>query len=54
MVVEVSLPDTATLDPGSKLPMLIAAPRTERRDRRLVARVVGSGSAGVSVSIEAA
>jgi hypothetical protein len=34
--------------------MLIAAPRAERRDRWCVARDVGSDSAGVIGSIEAA
>jgi len=34
--------------------MFIAARRTERRDRRFVARDVGSGRSGVTGNIEAA
>ena len=49
-----ALPDTATLNPRFNLLMLIAAPRTERRARRFVARDGGSDSAGVTGSIEAA
>ncbi len=52
MVVEVLLPDTATVNVEFKLLMLIAVPRIERSDRRCVVRNVGSGSAGATGSIE--
>jgi hypothetical protein len=42
------LPDTATVNPVFRLLMLIAAPRTERRDRSFVARDGGSGRSGVT------
>lgn len=48
------LPGTATLNPRFKLLMLIAARRTERRERRFVVRDVGSGRSGVTGRIEAA
>jgi hypothetical protein len=49
-----ALPGTATLNPRFKLLMLIAARRTERRERRFVVRDVGSGRSAVTGSIEAA
>jgi hypothetical protein len=54
MVGRGPLPDTVTVNPGFKLLMLIAVPRTERRARRFVAREVGSCRVGVRGSIEAA
>jgi hypothetical protein len=54
MVLEGSLPDTATVNPTFKLPMFIAAPWTARRDRRFIASDVGSVRSGVTGSIEAA
>jgi hypothetical protein len=54
MVLEGSLPDTVTVNPRFELLMFVAAPWTERRDRRFVARHVGSGRSGVTGSIEAA
>ncbi len=54
MVVEVPLPDAATLNRGFKLLTLIAAPRAERHDRRIVIGDVGSGTSAVSGRIEAA
>ena len=49
-----ALPGTATLNPRFKLMMLIAARRTERRERRFAVRDVGSGRSGVTGSIGAA
>jgi hypothetical protein len=54
MVLEGSLPDTATVNPRCKLLMLIAAPWTARRYCRFIAGDVGSVRPGVTGSIEAA
>jgi hypothetical protein len=54
MVLEGSLPDTATVNPRCTLLMFIAAPWTARRDRRFIAGDIGSVRSGVTGSIEAA
>jgi hypothetical protein len=54
MVLEGSLPDTATVNPRCKLLMFIVAPWTAHRDRRFIAGEVGSVRFGVTGSIEAA
>ena len=52
MVVEGPSPGTAPVNPKFKPLMFIAAPR-RRRDRRFVARVVGSDRCGATGRIQA-
>lgn len=54
MVVEVPSPDCHCESQVQALLMFIPAPRTERRERRFVARDIRSGRSGVPGSIEAA